>query len=37
VGLKLDTSLGVYEVDYALGEKDRFSEGKIHFGISNRF
>ena len=37
LGLKVDTRLGVYEVDYALGEKDRFSEGKIHFGISNRF
>ncbi len=37
LGLKVDTRLGVYEVDYALGEKDRFSEGKIHFGLSNRF
>jgi outer membrane protein insertion porin family len=37
LGLKVDTRLGVYEVDYALGERDRFSEGKIHFGISNRF
>jgi outer membrane protein insertion porin family len=37
LGLKVDTKLGVYEVDYALGEKDSFSQGKIHFGISNRF
>lgn len=37
LGLKLDTKLGIYEVDYALGEKDSFSEGKVHFGISNRF
>ncbi|HVP35712.1 MAG TPA: BamA/TamA family outer membrane protein [Terriglobales bacterium] len=37
LGLKVDTKLGVYEVDYALGEKDSFSHGKIHFGISNRF
>ncbi len=37
LGLKVDTRLGVYEVDYALGEKDSFSQGKIHFGISNRF
>jgi outer membrane protein insertion porin family len=37
LGLKVDTKLGVYEVDYALGEKDSFSQGKVHFGISNRF
>ncbi|MDH4221995.1 MAG: BamA/TamA family outer membrane protein [candidate division Zixibacteria bacterium] len=37
LGLKVDTRLGRYEVDYALGEEDNFSSGKIHFGISNRF
>lgn len=37
LGIKIDTKLGLYEVDYALGKQDRFSEGKVHFGISNRF
>ncbi len=37
LGLKINTRLGIYEVDYALGQNDKFSEGKIHFGISNRF
>jgi outer membrane protein assembly factor BamA len=37
LGLKIDTRIGIYEVDYALGQNDRLSEGKIHFGISNRF
>jgi outer membrane protein insertion porin family len=36
-GLRIDSKAGLFGIDYGLGEKDRWSEGKIHFGIVNRF
>jgi len=37
VGIRFDTALGVMGVDFGLGKNDSFSNGKIHFGIENRF
>jgi len=37
LGLSLETGLGVLAVSYALGKGDSFSDGKIHFGIINKF
>ena len=36
-GLSLETSLGILGVSFALGKGDSFSQGKIHFGITNEF
>ena len=36
-GIRIDSRAGLLGVDYGIGEKDRLSEGKIHFGIINRF
>ena len=36
-GIRIDSSVGLLGIDYGIGEKDRLSEGKIHFGIVNRF
>lgn len=36
-GLRTKTDLGVIGFDYALGEGDSFSQGKIHVRILNRF
>jgi outer membrane protein insertion porin family len=36
-GLRIDTRIGLLGIDYGIGENDRLSEGKIHFGIVNRF
>jgi len=36
-GLNLETSLGILGVSFALGKGDSFSQGKIHFGITNEF
>jgi len=37
IGIRLDTALGILGVDFGLGKNDGFSDGKIHFGIINRF
>ena len=37
VGLRIDSKAGVLGLDYGLGQGDSFSQGKIHFGIINRF
>jgi outer membrane protein insertion porin family len=37
IGIRLDTGLGIMGIDYGLGRGDTFSQGKIHFGIINRF
>jgi outer membrane protein insertion porin family len=37
VGVRLETPMGILGVDYGLGKGDGFKEGKIHFGIINRF
>jgi outer membrane protein insertion porin family len=36
-GVRIDSRAGLLGIDYGMGEKDRFSEGKIHFGIVNTF
>ncbi|MFQ6003658.1 MAG: BamA/TamA family outer membrane protein, partial [Candidatus Zixiibacteriota bacterium] len=36
-GIRIDSGAGLFGIDYGIGEKDRLSEGKIHFGIVNRF
>ncbi len=36
-GLRMDTKAGLLGLDYGLGEGDSFSQGKIHFGVVNRF
>jgi outer membrane protein insertion porin family len=37
IGIRVDTSLGLLGVSYALGKGDSPLEGKIHFGIINDF
>jgi outer membrane protein insertion porin family len=37
LGIRIDSKAGLLGIDYGVGEKDRLSEGKIHFGIVNRF
>ena len=37
IGFRVDTSLGLLGVSYALGRGDTFSSGKIHFAIFNQF
>ncbi len=37
LGLNFATGLGNMKISFALGEGDSFSEGKLHFGIVNRF
>ena len=37
LGIRFETPLGILGVDYGLGKGDGFGEGKIHFGIVNRF
>ena len=36
-GLRIDSKAGLVGIDYGLGESDSFSQGKIHFGLTNRF
>ena len=37
VGTRLETSLGIFRLSFALGQGDGFSDAKIHFGIANDF
>jgi outer membrane protein insertion porin family len=37
VGLRLDTALGFFGIDYALGEGDGLSNGKVHISLTNEF
>ena len=36
-GIRIDSRAGLLGIDYGIGEEDKLSEGKIHFGIVNRF
>jgi len=36
-GVRIASRVGLLGIDYGLGEGDGFSQGKIHFGITNRF
>lgn len=37
LGLRLDTRLGLFGVDYGLGEGDGLSNGKVHISLTNEF
>jgi outer membrane protein insertion porin family len=37
IGLRIDTRLGIFGIDYGLGEGDGLSDGKVHVGLSNVF
>ena len=37
LGIRIETSLGIFGVSYALGRGDSILEGKVHFGIVNDF
>lgn len=37
LGVRIETSLGMFGVSYALGRGDSILEGKIHFGLINDF
>ncbi len=37
LGIRIETSLGMFGVSYALGRGDAILEGKIHFGLINDF
>jgi outer membrane protein insertion porin family len=37
LGIRVNSPLGILGVDYGLGKGDGFGDGKIHFGIVNRF
>jgi outer membrane protein insertion porin family len=37
IGFRVETSLGLLGVSYALGRGDSFNSGKIHFGVVNQF
>ncbi len=36
-GIRFKTKIGLFGMDYGLGKNDGFSDGKIHFGITNQF
>ncbi len=37
LGLRLDTRLGLFGIDYGLGEGDGLSNGKVHISLTNEF
>lgn len=37
LGLRLESSLGIMGIDYAVGEEDSILNGKVHFGLRNEF
>jgi len=37
VGAQVETGIGILKASYALGKGDSFTNGKIHFGIVNKF
>ena len=36
-GLNLKSKIGFFALNFGWGKEDKFSDGKVHFGISNRF
>ncbi|KAB2879185.1 BamA/TamA family outer membrane protein [bacterium] len=36
-GIRFETQLGLFALDFGLGKKDSFGNGKIHFGIAGQF
>ena len=37
IGLRIDTKLGFFGIDYGLGEGDGLSDGKVHISLRNEF
>ena len=37
IGAQVETGLGILKASFALGKGDSFTQGKIHFGLVNRF
>ncbi|MBT5873834.1 MAG: BamA/TamA family outer membrane protein [Candidatus Latescibacteria bacterium] len=37
LGLRLESSIGIVGIDYAVGEEDSILNGKVHFGLRNEF
>ncbi len=37
IGAQVETGLGILKASFALGRGDSFTQGKIHFGLVNRF
>ena len=37
IGVQVESGLGLLSVSFALGQRDSFTQGKIHFGIVNDF
>jgi outer membrane protein assembly factor BamA len=36
-GIRFETKLGLFALDFGLGKDDSFAEGKVHFGIASQF
>jgi outer membrane protein assembly factor BamA len=36
-GMRVDTRLGIFALDYGLGRGDEFNNGKVHFGLTSEF
>jgi outer membrane protein insertion porin family len=37
IGIRINTKLGFFGIDYGLGEGDSLSDGKVHVGLINEF
>lgn len=37
LGLRVESKIGLWGIDFGWGEKDKFSQGKVHIGVVNRF
>jgi outer membrane protein insertion porin family len=37
IGIRIDTRIGLFGVDYGVAHGDSFSEGKVHVGLINEF
>ena len=37
IGTQVETGLGILKASFAIGKGDSFTQGKIHFGLVNRF
>ena len=36
-GLRVESKIGLWGIDFGWGEADKFSQGKVHIGVVNRF
>lgn len=37
VGLRIESKVGLWGIDFGWGQKDQLSQGKVHVGVVNRF